>query len=180
MVSLSSSLLPSRSRSKDGGVRLQQQRQRHRALGLQEGLTRTARLRPRPRRLGGLPRAGGTLSEEEEEKQELLLLSEEVFERKGCLLVVSFDADAAPAPRRLCISFCSPIVRTLFEGRFMYRFFALEARFCLLFCISSKEKREKRGRRSRARERRLQLKNPGQNPHRRSAPRVEGGVLLLW
>lgn len=179
MVSSSSSLLPSRSRSKDGGVRLQQQRQRHRASGLREGPTRRARLRPRPRRLGGLPRAGGTLSEEEEEEQELLL-SEEVFERKGCMLVVSFDADAAPAPRRLCISFCSPIVRRLFEGRFMYCFFALETRFCLFFCISSKEKREKRGKRARARERRLQLKNLGQNPHRRSGPRVESGVLLLW
>ena len=88
MVSSSSSLLPSRSRLKDGGVRLQQQRQRHRASGLREGPTRRARLLPRPRRLGGLPRAGGTLSEEEEEEQELLL-SEEVFERKGCMLLVS-------------------------------------------------------------------------------------------
>ena len=86
MVSSSSSLLPSRSRLKDGGVRLQQQRQRHRASGLREEPTRRARLRPRPRRLGGLPRAGGTLSEEEEQE---LLLSEEVFERKGCMLLVS-------------------------------------------------------------------------------------------
>jgi len=54
------------------------------------------------------------------------------------VFVVSFDADAVPAPRRLYISFCSPIVRRLFEGRFMYCFFALETRFCLLLCISSK------------------------------------------
>ena len=96
MVS-SSSLLPSRSRSKDGGVRLQQQRQRHRASGLREGPTRRARLLPRPRRLGGLPRAGGTLSEEEEEEQELLL-SEEVFERKGCMLLLVSTPTQRPRP----------------------------------------------------------------------------------
>ena len=146
MVSSSSSLLPSRSRSKDGGVRLQQQRQRHRASGLREGPRRRARLRPRPRRLGGLPRAGGTLSEEEEEEQELLL-SEEVFERKGCMLLVSMPTQR-PRPDDSAFHFVHQSSADSSRAALctVYSLSRQDSASCFAFRVKKKGKREGRER----------------------------------